>query len=415
MIESAHDGLEYGRVNAPLLDGLTILDFTRVLAGPYCTRLLADLGARVIKIERPGEGDEMRRGYFQLDPERTDQSTYFIRINAGKQSVAIDLAHPESKPLVFDLLGQADVVVENFVPGVMAKLGLDYATVAAVRPGIVYCSISGYGQTGPLSTAPAFAHLIGAMSGLMHLEQGDDPAPRVGYLQAADVLAGTHAFGAILAALMRRGRSGEGARLDVSMLEALVAAEDISYGGVLNGGAEYPGPRPGMIVHRIGDRYLAVQHVGAPQLWARITGAMGRPELATDPRFATPAARREHWSEIRAMVAAWLDGFSSVGAAIDTLRAARVPCAPVLSPAEVASHPHMAARQAFPSIPHPTLGEVRVTATPIHVDDRAVKPAGGAPYRAGEHTRAVLRDVLGYKDDRIAELERGGVIEMPPG
>jgi crotonobetainyl-CoA:carnitine CoA-transferase CaiB-like acyl-CoA transferase len=401
-------------VKAPLLDGLTVLDFTRVLAGPYCTRLLADLGARVIKIERPGEGDEMRRGFLQLDPERTDQSTYFIRINAGKQSVGIDLAHPESKPLVFDLVRQADVVVENFLPGVMAKLGLDYGAVAAVRPGIVYCSISGYGQTGPLSNAPAFAHLIGAMSGMMHLEQHDDPDPRPGYLQAADVLAGTHAFGAILAALLRRGRTGEGARLDVSMLEALVAAEDISYGGVLNGGAEFPGPRPGMIVHRIGERYVALQTVGAPQLWARITGAMGRTELTVDPRFATPVARREHWAELRAIVVAWLDGFPSVEAAIHALRAARVPCAPVLAPAEVAAHPHMAARQAFPAIPHPTRGQVRITATPFHVDDAPVAPGGAAPYRVGEHTRDVLRDVLGYADDRIADLLTRGVIEAAP-
>jgi crotonobetainyl-CoA:carnitine CoA-transferase CaiB-like acyl-CoA transferase len=357
----------------------------------------------------------MRRGSLQLDPARNDQSTYFIRINVGKQSVAIDLAHPEAKPLVFDLLRHADVVVENFVPGVMARLGLDYATVAVIHPGVVYCSISGYGQTGPLSHAPAFAHLIAAMSGLMHLEQGDDPAPRPPYLQAADVLAGTHAFGAILAALLRRGRTGEGARLDVSMLEALVSAEDISYGGVLNGGAEYPGPRPGMIVHRIGDRYVAAQTVGAPQLWARITGAMGRPELATDPRFATPAARRERWPEIRAIVTAWLDGFATVDTAIEVLRAARVPCAPVLAPAEVAAHPHLAAREAFVAVPHPTRGEVRVTATPVHVDDGPVKPAGGAPYRVGEHTLAVLRELLGYGDDRIAELERSAVIGAPRG
>ena len=400
-------------MTTPLLDGLTVLDFTRVLAGPYCTRLLADLGARVIKVERPGEGDEMRRGFLQLDPERTDQSTYFIRINAGKQSIGIDLAHPDAKPLVFDLVRRADVVVENFLPGVMAKLGLDYAAVAAVRPDVVYCSISGYGQTGPLSDAPAFALLINAISGLMHLEQQDDPAPRPGYLQAADVLAGTHAFGAILAALVRRGRTGMGARLDVSMLEALVAAEDISYGGVLNGGAEYPGPRPGMIVHRIGERYLAVQTVGAPQLWARITGAMGRKDLVTDPRFATPAARREHWGELRPIVTAWLDGFAAVEAAIEALRAARVPCAPVLAPAEVAEHPHMAARHAFPTVPHPTRGEVRVTATPFHVDHAPVRPAGSAPYRVGEHTRVVLREVLGYADERIDALTRCGAIEMP--
>jgi crotonobetainyl-CoA:carnitine CoA-transferase CaiB-like acyl-CoA transferase len=397
-------------LTTPLLDGITVLDFTRVLAGPYCTRLLADLGARVIKVERPGEGDEMRRGFMQLDPERTDQSTYFIRINAGKHSVGIDLAHPDAKAVVLDLVRRADVVVENFLPGVMTRHGLDYATLASVRPDVVYCSISGYGQTGPLSSAPAFALLISAVSGLMHLEQQDDPAPRPGYLQAADVLAGTHAFGAILAALVRRGRTGTGARLDVSMLEALVAAEDVSYGGVLNGGAEYPGPRPGMIVHRIGDRYLAVQTVGAPQLWARITKAMGRHDLVTDPRFATPVARREHWGELRPIVTDWLDGFPTVEAAVDALRAARVPCAPVLAPAEVAEHPHMVARHAFPAVPHPTRGHVRVTATPFHVDHGPVKPAGGAPYVVGEHTHAVLRDVVGYPDDRIEDLIRRGVI-----
>jgi crotonobetainyl-CoA:carnitine CoA-transferase CaiB-like acyl-CoA transferase len=197
------------------------------------------------------------------------------------------------------------------------------------------------------------------------------------------------------------------------MLEALVAAEDISYGGVLNGGAEYPGPRPGMIVHRIGERYLALQTVGAPQLWARITGAMGRHDLVSDPRFATPAARREHWGEIRPIVTAWLDGFDTVEAAIEALRAARVPCAPVLAPAEVAGHPHMAARHAFPAVPHPTRGEVRVTATPFHIDHAPVRPAAGAPYRVGEHTHAVLRDVLGYPEDRIEELTRQRVIDVP--
>lgn len=279
-----------------------MLDFSRVLAGPYCTRLLADLGARVIKVERPGEGDETRRGFMQIDAARSDQATYFLRINAGKLSVAIDLAHPDAKAVVFDLVRRADVVVENFLPGVMAKLGLDYAALAAVRPDVVYCSISGYGQTGPLSGAPAFALLISAISGLMHLEQQGDATPRPPYLQAADVLSGTHAFGAIVAALLRRGRTGEGAHLDVSMLETLVAAEDVTFGSVLNGGEEYPGPRSGMIVHGIGGRHLALQYVGAPQLWSRLATAMGRPELATDPRFATPAARREHWPMIRTIV-----------------------------------------------------------------------------------------------------------------
>ena len=149
-----------------LLAGLTVLDFTRVLAGPYCTRLLADLGARVIKVERPGEGDETRRSHIQLEAARTDQATYFIRINAGKSSVAIDLAHPKAHEVVLDLARVADVVVENFVPGVVAKLGCDYATLATVKPDLVYCSISGFGQTGPLRHQPAFHHIIHAMSGL---------------------------------------------------------------------------------------------------------------------------------------------------------------------------------------------------------------------------------------------------------
>src|SRR5262245_61633079 len=394
----------------PLLAGVTVLDFTRVLAGPYCTRLLSDLGARVIKIERPGEGDDTRRGHAQMEEGRTDQGTYFIRINAGKSSLALDLSHPKAREVVHDLARAADVVVENFLPGVVAKLGCDYAALSAVKPGIVYCSISGFGQSGPLRLQPAFHHIVNAMSGIMYLEQQTDPVPRPGYLQAADVLAGTHAFGAILAALVRRARTGLGARLDVSMLEALVAAEDISYGSVLNGGAELPGPRAGMIVHRIGDGYVAVQTVGAPQLWARITGVMGRKDLVTDPRFATPVARREHWPELRAIITGWLDGFAGVDAAVEALRAARVPCAPVLAPAEVAAHPHLAARGAFPAIPHPTRGTVRVTATPFHVDHAPVSPADAAPYVVSEQPRAVLRDVLDYADHRIDELTRKGAI-----
>jgi crotonobetainyl-CoA:carnitine CoA-transferase CaiB-like acyl-CoA transferase len=390
-----------------------VLDFSRVLAGPYCTRLLADLGARVIKVERPGHGDDTRRGYLQLDPERTDQATYFIRVNAGKQSVGVDLAHPDGRDVALDLARRADVLVENFLPGVMAKLGLDYAAVSAARPDVVYCSISGYGQTGPLRAQPAFALLIQAVSGLMHLEQQGDPAPWPGYLQAADVLAGTHAFGAISAALLRRERTGEGAQLDVSMLETLVAAEDITFGSVLNGGEEYAGPRAGMIVHAIGGRHLALQYVGGPELWSRLARAMGQPELATDPRFATPAARREHWPLIRTMVGEWLDGFATIDAAMDALRAARVPCAPVLAPGEVAALPHLSSRRAFPAIPHPTAGEVRVTATPFHVDGAAVAPAGPAPYRVGEHTRAVLGEVLGYPEDRIETLAKSGAIVIP--
>ena len=396
----------------PLLAGVTVVDFTRVLSGPYCTRMLADLGARVIKIERPGEGDEIRHTVFQLDPGRTDQSTYFARLNAGKESIAIDLAHPQARDVVLDLVRTADVVVENFSPGVMARYGLNDASLRALRPDLVYCSISGFGQTGPLSSMQAYAHLINAISGMMDLDRGDEPKPRVAYLQAADVLAGAHAFGAICAALVRRGRSGRGAYLDVSMLECLVAADDMTYAALLNGGTVQRQPRVGMVVHPIGGRYVAVQSAGAPHLWSRLVALIGRPELETDARFATPMARRTNWPALLQILHDWLSGFDSVDQAVKTLSAARIPAVPMLSPEEVVEHPQMTARSAFPEVEHPTRGRIRVTALPFHVDNRPVAPGGPAPYRVGQHTHQVLTD-LGYTAERIQSLQALRVIEVP--
>ena len=401
-------------MTTPLLDDVTVLDFTRVLAGPYCTRLLADLGARVIKIERPGEGDETRKGYFQLEEARTDQATYFIRVNAGKQSVAIDLSHPDGRAVAHDLARHADVAIENFVPGVAAKLGIDAKTLRAMNPKLVCCSISGFGQDGPLASWPAFAHIINAMSGMMDLERDREAAPRVTYLQAADVLAGTHAFGAIAAALVRQARTGEGATLDVSMLQSLVAAEDVSFGAALNGAEISHGPRVGMIVADVKGRHVATQYVGGPQLWARMCRVMKRPDIENDPRFATPVARRQHWDELRPILTEWLStSFASAEEALSTLNAARLPAAPVLSPHEVIEHPHMKTREAFPEIPHPGRGSVRVTATPFHVDGAPLRPAGPAPWRIGEDTREVLTKVLGYTPARIDELRRAGVVAEP--
>src|SRR5262249_40692071 len=224
-------------------------------------------------------------------------------------------------------------------------------------------------------------------------------------------LAGTHAFGAILAALVRRARTGRGAYLDVSMLECLVGAEDINYGGILNASQDYPGPRPGMIVHGVVGRHIAMQTVGARQLWSRMVAMRGRPELENAPGFATPAGRRENWAELQSIICDFLDRFKTVEEAVTALTAARVPAAAVLSPAEVIAHPHLAERQAFPSIDHPGRGAVRITAGSFHAAHRPVAPRGPAPYRVGEHTRAVLGDVLGYSKERIEELRRLGAIE----
>lgn len=393
-----------------MLAGVTVLDFTRVLAGPYCTRLLADLGADVIKVERPVEGDEVRHIVLQLDPGRTDQSSYFVRLNAGKRGIAVDLAHPESRPVILDLVRRADVVVENFSPGVMAKYGLDHAALAAVKPGLVYCSISGFGQTGPLASMQAYAHLINAISGMMDLDRAGGSEPRVSYLQAADVLAGAHAFGAVCAALVRRGRTGQGAHLDVSMFECLVAADDINYAALLNGGPVERRARVGMVIHPVGGRHIAMQTAGAPHLWARLVDLIGDPTLETDPRFATAPARRAHWADLLAILKAWLDRFDSADEAVRVLTGARIPTVPMLAPEEVVAHPQMTARQAFPEVPHPARGTARVTAAPFHVDGAPVHPSGPAPYRVGEHSRRVLREVLGYTDARIEALMAARVV-----
>ena len=395
------------------LAGFTILDFTRVLAGPYCTRMLADLGANVIKIERPGEGDEIRFAPHQLDPERVDRSTYYVRVNAGKLSVAIDLAHADAKEIVFDLLRKSDVVVENFAPGVMQRLGFDYAKLSAIKPDIVYCSISGFGQTGPLSSMQAYAHLINAISGLMELDRGVDAVPRVAYLQAADGLAGTHAFGAINAALIRKLRTGRGAYIDVSMLECLIAAEDVTFGSILNGGPIEQGPRYGMIVHRIGNGYVALQAVGASHLWLRIVELLEQPQLKTDERFSTAALRRKNWVVLSELIRTRLDRFASVSEAIDALSRSRIPAVPVLTPTEVIEHPQLIGRGAFASVDYHGGKKVRVTATPFQLDGKATVPHNGAPLRVGEHTQHVLEKILGYDPRRIETLATQGTIALP--
>ncbi|HZP88787.1 MAG TPA: CaiB/BaiF CoA-transferase family protein, partial [Burkholderiales bacterium] len=326
--------------------------------------------------------------------------------------IAIDLAHPRARDIVLDMARKVDVVVENFSPGVMQRYGFDEPNLRAVRPDLIYCAISGFGQTGPLASMQAYAHLINAISGIMELERGGSTPPRVSYLQAADVLAGAHAFGAICAALLRRARSGRGAFIDVSMLECLIAADDITYSGLLNGATVERQPRAGMLVHGVGDGHIALQTAGAPHLWSRLVGVMNRPELLSDARFATPLDRRRNWPALAQVLREWLDRFDSVGHAVEVLSAARVPSVPMLTPEQVIEHPHLRARRAFPEVEHPARGSVRVTATPFHLDGAPVAPAGPAPHRVGEQTHEVLHDWLGYSTQQIDSLVRDKVIEQ---
>ena len=395
----------------PLLAGYKICDFTRVLSGPYCTRLLSDLGADVIKIERPGEGDEVRYISPQMDSEAKDQSAYFARTNAGKRSIAIDFANPAAREVVLDLVRQADVVVENFSPGVMAKYKFDFDNLKAVNPNLVYCSISGFGQNGPLRGLQAYAHLINAFSGMMELDRGGVLAPRASNLQAADVLAGAHAFGLTCAALLRRAKTGQGAYLDVSMLECLICADDVNFSALLNGAEATRRPRAGMVVQPVGDGHVALQVGGGPAMWPALAGLMKRPDLLDDPRFATPSARRDNWAQLQEQIAAWLKGFDKVDQVLELLQTARVPAVPMLQPETLIAHPHLAQRQAFTTLSHPTRKQgVRVTASPYQVDGQPLTPPTTAPWKIGQHTLEVLEKVLGYSADRIQNLRSAGVI-----
>jgi crotonobetainyl-CoA:carnitine CoA-transferase CaiB-like acyl-CoA transferase len=393
------------------LSDVVVLDFTRVLAGPHCTRTMADLGARIIKIERPGEGDEMRRAPLRLSGDG-DQSSYFARRNAGKESVAIDMSKQSGRELVFELARHADVAIENFVPGVASKLGCDYETLRQAREDLVYCSISGYGQTGPDARQGAFAHVIAAASGIMYLDAGEQQ-PHTYHAQTADVLAGSNAFGAIVAALYQRHTTRKGAHIDVSMLESLIASEDLAYASVPNGGPANAGPRTSMGLSKVDGRWIAWQIGGAPMLWPRLCEAMGQPELTSDPRYATPEVRRENWPELQGTVAEWLRSLGGLDEALERLRAARIPCALVMSPEEVVDSAQMRAREAFVDIPHRGHGSVRVSASPYWIDGRPVHPSAEAPYRIGEHTHSVLTELLGLEPDAIRALQEQQIIATP--
>ena len=298
------------------------------------------------------------------------------------------------------------------MPGVATKLGCDYAAVAAIKPDIVYCSISGYGQTGPMAKRGAFAHVVAAASGIMHLDAGDT-APRTTHLQAADVLAGTNGFGAILAALWRRERTGQGAHVDVSMLESLIASEDISYGTVPNGVGAVTGPRPGMGLSPVAGRWVAWQSGGAPSLWPRLCAAMQRLDLEHDPRFSTAPSRRDNWPEIELVVGSWLATFADADAALQALQLARVPSALVATAEEVVHSEQLAFRGAFHPMAHPGGGEVTVTASPYWIDGQPVLPKGPAPYRIGEHTREVLHELLGYDAGQVQQLLDNEAVSSP--
>ena len=377
------------------LDDITVLDFSRVLAGPYCTMQLGDLGARVIKIEQPERGDDTRAWG---PPFVNGESAYFLSVNRNKESVALDLKAPASRPIVDALLARADVVVENFRPGTMERLGLAYADIAAVHPRIVYCSISGFGQTGPRRVEPGYDAMMQAEGGLMSITgPADGSAYRVG-VAIGDIATGMFATQGILAALLARARSGRGQSVDIAMLDAVTSlltyqASSAFATGVtpLRMGNRHPSIAPYDTFAAADGEF--VLSVGNDDQFRRMCAVLEASALASDPRFLSNADRVINGEALRDELGALLKTWTR-GKLLTALTRAGVPCGAVRTVTEALADPQLAAREMIVPLEHVTAGAIRVLGTPLKLSDT---PAGvrTPPPALGQHTDAVLRE-LGF-------------------
>jgi CoA:oxalate CoA-transferase len=383
------------------LQGIRVLDFTAMLAGPHCTRLMADLGAEVIKVEGP-EGDLIR----WRAPLRDGHSTYFGALNCGKKSLAIDLKSGAAKEIIYEITKVCDVVVENFRPGVMARLGFDYATLAQHNPKIVYCSISGYGQSGPGATRAAYAPIVHAASGfdaanLSYQTEQDYPASTG--IFTADILSGAYAFGAIQAALVHRERSGQGQAIDVSLMDSMLNLMVFECQE-----AQFPSEqkRPVYVPMKTKDGHVIIAPISQKN-FEQMADAIERPDLKADVRFATNAARVQNWIELMTLIERWTERHS--GIEIESIMDTNsVPCSRFLTVADAMKDPQLAERGSLSEISD-RAGQFLVPNAPFQF---LGTPAAAGPSVSGlgAASREVLSELLGFSDHRIDELRRDGIV-----
>lgn len=394
------------------LSGVRILDLTRVLAGPFCTAILADLGAEVIKVEPPA-GDD----YRHVGPFREGESALFALNNRGKKSIVLDLKSPEARDIALQLAAVSDVVIENFRPGVADRLGIGPKALHAANPALIFASISGFGQAGPLAEMPAYDVVVQAMSGWMDStgEEGGGPL-RTGEA-IGDIAAGLYAAVGILAALVGRGRAAPeaqtGVQIDIAMLDCLVSMLPTShalhhYAGVKvqRTGNRHPLSTP-FGAFKSADNAVIIAVLGARQ-FAQLAKLMGDEAIASDPRFASDELRTRHEPELRALIERWTSQFPTE-ALVAELLAQGIPAAPILSLAEVLETPHAAMRDLVSPLPHHSLGTSPVAGQPLRFN--GVKPVAvqGAPALGGD-TRAVLEG-LGLTATQIAGLFTAGIVK----
>jgi crotonobetainyl-CoA:carnitine CoA-transferase CaiB-like acyl-CoA transferase len=388
------------------LDGILVIDLSRVLAGPYCTMELADMGATVVKIEIPGSGDDTRA---YGPPFLHGESTYFMSVNRNKMSLTLNLKHTRGKEILRQLLQKGDVLVENFRPGTLDGLGFGYDAVHALNPKLIYCSISGFGQTGPYAQRPGYDLIAQAEGGVMSLTGApDDPPLKVG-LSFADITAGMNAFSGILLALLARQHTGEGQRVDVSLLDCQVAL--LTYqAGIYFATGKSP--------ERLGNKHPSITpyetfeasdgHIiiacGNQGFWEKFCKLAGLDHLLADDRFTTMKKRVENRHELTPLVAAgvktrtrreWYNLLDREG----------IPCGLIKNVAEVCSDPQVLAREMVIQLNHPTAGPINVNGVPIKLSATPGEVKDPPPL-LGQHTDTILADILGYTADQITELRQ---------
>jgi len=393
------------------LQGIRVLDLTRMNGGPMCTMLLAELGAEVIKIETPGAGDGVRN----LAPQTEGQESYpFVILNRGKRGITLDLDSEEGRRISRELAGKCDILIENFTPGVAEKLGLAYGQLKPDHPGLIYASISGFGQTGPLRSLVAFDTIIQAMGGLISINgQPDSPPTKVGPA-IADFLGGIFAAVAILAALHHRSETGRGQWIDMSMQDCVWAITAIQYLPLyLMTGREPPRLGNRMVevtpfnVYPARDGYIVIAIVTVGQ-WERLLGVIGREELKDVPEYRSQFDRVKHIDVIDAMVEEWTRE-RTVDEMIAVLRAADLPCSPVPTFGQVARDPQLASREMQVEVEQLISGPLKVPGTVFKLSETPGDPTRPAPF-VGQHNAEVYSELLGYDGDTIARLQREGVI-----
>jgi len=401
---------------AGALDGVRVVDMTRVVAGPLCAQTLGDLGAEVVKVERRGDGDDLRA----LGPPfiaGSEDSAYFVTLNRNKRSLSLDFARPEGAAILRRMVAGADVFLENFRPGTLAKYGLGWEALRAVNPRLVYCSVTGFGQTGPYAGRSGYDFVAQAMSGLMEVTGEPDGAPgggpqRVG-VPVADMFTGYAAAVSILAALRHRDRSGEGQYCEVSLFETMSSLMQAPMSAWLNAGKLIPrtgNDSPVAVPYGVFAASDAKFVIGVlnDREWVRCAAALGHPEWSDDVRFRRARDRAEHRATLIGLLRA-LFATRPRAEWLARLEAAKITSGPINTAAEVAADPHIAARGGIVEVPHHAGGVVRVSASPLRLSATPVAYRHGIP-APGQHSDALLAEFAGMDAAEIAAARESGVV-----